>query len=155
MTQVLVGEGVVGGPGTGALELLDGSVVLVVDPLGLVGTVLLLVGSVVLGAVVVTGGGVVLDGGGGGGGGDPPPPTTVMVPVIAVWNRQWKVKVPAVVKVNEYVLPAERSGEFQRPSSLVVLCTVPSVSLFTQVTLSPTLMVSELGLNCTFLMLIV
>jgi hypothetical protein len=147
MMQVLVGDAEVGGAGRKVLvdvPVLLGSVVSVL--LGVVGAL------VVGGAVVGGGATVVLDDDGGGGGALPP--VTVIVPVIDGWNRQWKLNVPAVVKVNENVLPGDRSGEFQSPSSLVALCTVPSVSPFVQVTLSPTAMVRLLGLNCTLRMLI-
>lgn len=158
-------------PGNGTMQLSVGEVVLVGDPLVVVGAVVpvvlvpVLVGAVVVvlvllvvGEVVAVGVVVVEDGGGDvvvGPPPPPPPPVTVIVPVIEGWNRQWKLNVPACVKVNENVAPGPRSGEFQRPSSLVELCTVPSVSLFTQVTVSPTAMVSWFGLYWTCWMLIV
>src|SRR4051812_6919165 len=104
--------------GAAVVDVVDegGSVVDVVDEGGAV-------------VVVVDGGAVVVVV-------DSPLPT-VIVPVMYVWKRQWKLKVPSLLKVKENDWPGLRSGESHRPSSLVVLCTVPSVSLFVQVTVLP------------------
>jgi hypothetical protein len=93
--------------------------------------------------------GVLVDGGCVDGG-FPEPLVTVIVPVMYVWNRQWMPKDPALSKVQENLSPGLRSWE-KRPSSLVTLWTVPSVSSLLHTTVDPTGIVSVAGLKLKFL----
>ena len=91
--------------------------------------------------------------GGGGGAVVGAGPITVIVPFMNVWKVQWYAYVPAAV--NASVLPpwGAIAPVSNAPVSDVAVCS--SGSLFSQLTLSPTLIVTFAGTNVKFWMVTV